>query len=308
MAIYATLPCVYPFFVYHSEGREKITDNGCSIVCSQHKCGTFNMLQAVDSYFKSAPDNIADEVKVTQCFPGDLLFFLNLEKMDMAIDFDYETAHTILMIRHPLDVVVSAYRFHLMSKESWLHETQENGLTYQEELQSMNRTHGLLYELTKGIAYQDTKRLLDFIDSPVSKNFQFLKLEQSKYSPFDFANDLSDALALRKDTIQSIIVEELAYEKFLKYKQLSPVDEEDVEEIRSVDRYGAEYPYEFSLHLECVHYEAFEEIFGLNTLRKIGYADSIAMYKADRFKKCGRKAKKKKRMPRKRKSKRSNDL
>jgi hypothetical protein len=300
------------YFIWHSQGEGKVAGEGCRLVCSQHKCGTFNMLQAVDAYHQSVPSLAGDEERMQECRTGDMAFFLNIEKMQKAVGFDYSQARGVLMIRHPLDMLVSAHRFHLMSKEAWLHVQQDNGLTYQEELQLMDKTAGIMHELTKGAPFQDLTRLLDFMESPAAEHLQRLKLETSKYSPVEFADQFSLAMGFDKERMRSIIVEDLAYEKFTAYKHLSSVDADLIEEIRQLDLHGAAYPYEFALHLECVHYEAFEELFGVKSLKILGYGDSIQMYKAARLEQCGPKTKKhkarrKKGGKKKKKSRRQDD-
>lgn len=241
----------------------------------------------MDRYFSFIPDVYSDESKLQDCFPGELSFFLNIQTMTSVINFDYSLARGVLMMRHPLDVLVSSHRFHLTAKEKWLLTLQDNGLTYQEELNTLSTSEGLLHELTKGPMHGDTKRLLGFLKTDAAQSLTRLKLEMSKYAPEEFSDALSDALGLDPKRMRSIVVEELSYENFQQYKHLSTVDNDLIDKIRRIDLHGAQYPYEFSLHLECVHYMAFEEHFGgINALRSLGYGDSVEMYNAAKRNQC----------------------
>ena len=296
------------YFVWHDGEYHNDDSKSCTVVCTQHKCGTYNLLQTMDRYHQTLPSVVPDHEPLPQCSNGDLAFFLNIKTMVPAVQFDYSQARAMLMIRHPLDVVVSSHRFHLTAGEKWLHVPQENGLTYQEELNTMNKTEGIMFEMTQGAAYLDTVRLLEFLESPEAAHFRLLKLEQSKYSPHDFADELALILGLDADKLRPIVVDELSYDKFREIKHLSPVDGELIEQIRGQELYGATYPYEFGLHLECEHYLAFEEIFGIKALRILGYGDSVKMYKAAKAKQCGTPAKKRKRRKRRRKSRAASEL
>jgi Sulfotransferase domain len=76
-----------------------------------------------------------------------------------ATDFDpamlggraYRGSH---MIRDPRDMAVSGYFYHLWSPEPWLHEPMPrfDGKTYQEHLNSLSKTEGLLAEIRRVLA------------------------------------------------------------------------------------------------------------------------------------------------------------
>lgn len=302
LALLASLTVGDCYFVWHDGDYRTDDGKSCTVVCSQHKCGTYNLLQAMDRYHQTLPSVVPDEEPMPQCSNGDLAFFLNIKTMVPAVGFDYSKARAMLMIRHPLDVVVSSHRFHLTAGEKWLHVPQENGLTYQEELNTMSKAEGIMFELTEGAAYLDTVRLLEFLESPEADYFHLLKLEQSKYSPHDFADELALTLGLDVERIRPIVVDELSYDNFQEIKHLSPVNRGLIEQIRGQELLGATYPYEFGLHLECEHYLAFEEIFGVKLLRTLGYGDSIKMYKTAKAKKCGIPARRRKRRKRRRRS------
>lgn len=280
--------CAYgeSYFVWHDQEFKSRDEKACSIICAQHKCGTYNVLQAMDRYYNFIPAVPSDDIKMRSCRTGDVAFFLNILTMQNVVNFDYSAARGVLMIRHPLDVLVSSHRFHLTSGERWLHVVQDNGLTYQEELNTMDKSEGIMHELMKGPAGKDTRTLLDWIASPASKYLTRLKLEKSKYSPEEFSNDLSKILGLDRDRMRPIIVDELSYDNFQQFKHLSPVDKDLIDQIKQQNLHGADYPYEFSLHLECAHYKAYEQLFGMDSLQVLGYGDSIGMYKAAKRKQC----------------------
>ena len=102
----------------------------------------------------------------------------------------FNHAKGIHAIRHPLDVICSAYRWHLVCDEPWCISTEHaiangirynfDGLTYQEKLKSLSPREGILFEL-KGRSYHaitdmykwnyDDKRFLNVRLEDVSANF-----------------------------------------------------------------------------------------------------------------------------------------
>ncbi len=49
----------------------------------------------------------------------------------------------IHIMRDPRDIIVSSYHYHLWTNELWAHIPDENGQTYQEKLQAVDKTEGL---------------------------------------------------------------------------------------------------------------------------------------------------------------------
>ena len=117
------------------------------IHCAHHRCGSVwldNVLHAVaDSFGLRYQKDTQDKLKKdTEVFMEDHSW----------IDFNslppYAATH---MIRDPRDIIVSAYFYHLWTKEVWAHVPREEhgGKTYQEYINSLDKEEGVLAEINR---------------------------------------------------------------------------------------------------------------------------------------------------------------
>ena len=123
----------------------------------------------------------------------------------------------IHVIRHPLEVICSAYRWHLMCNEPWCVSTEHamangvrynfDGLTYQQKLRSLSPRDGILFEL-RGRSYHaisdmyewnyDDNRFMNVrleevsasFDDTFSRIFSFLGLDVGQCVPIAAFHDL----------------------------------------------------------------------------------------------------------------------
>ena len=113
--------------------------------CCYHKVGTawfIRVLRSISRYYG---------LYFQRCIQSDLkrdtdVFMEYMSRVDESKLPQYVGSH---MIRDPRDIIVSAYFYHLWTKEEWAHIPRHtlNNLTYQEHLNSLDRDAGLLAEM-----------------------------------------------------------------------------------------------------------------------------------------------------------------
>lgn len=113
--------------------------------CCYHKVGTawfIRVLRSVARYYglKFQHDNQDNFKRNTD------VFLEHMSRIDTEKLPDYIGSH---MIRDPRDMIISAYFYHLWTKEEWAHIPRKSldGLTYQQHLNSFDREEGLLAEM-----------------------------------------------------------------------------------------------------------------------------------------------------------------
>ena len=76
------------------------------------------------------------------------LFFEDHSRIDKATLPPFLGSH---IRRDPRDLIVSAYHYHLWSKEPWLHAPREKlgGRTYQEHMRSLDPEDGVIFEMER---------------------------------------------------------------------------------------------------------------------------------------------------------------
>ncbi len=115
------------------------------IHCCYHKVGTAWFIRILRSTARYYGLNF-------QCSTQDELnrntdiFMEYMSRIDIDKLPDYVGSH---MIRDPRDMIISAYFYHLWTKEEWAHIPRKslNNLTYQQHLKSLNQEDGLLAEM-----------------------------------------------------------------------------------------------------------------------------------------------------------------
>jgi len=113
--------------------------------CCYHKVGTawfIRVLRTISRYYGLQ----------FQCCDQDYLkretdvFMEYMSRVNINKLPEYVGSH---MIRDPRDIIISAYYYHLWTKEEWAHIPRKslNNLTYQAHLNSLNQEEGLLAEM-----------------------------------------------------------------------------------------------------------------------------------------------------------------
>lgn len=113
--------------------------------CCYHKVGTawfIRVLRAICRHY-----GLQFQCSIQSELQRDTDIYMEyMSRVDMDKLPIYVGSH---MIRDPRDIVISAYFYHLWTKEDWAHIPRQslNGLTYQEYLKSLNQEEGLLAEM-----------------------------------------------------------------------------------------------------------------------------------------------------------------
>lgn len=121
------------------------SDQKLIVHCCYHKAGTawfIRILRSIARYYGlrfqcSTQDELNRDTDVFM----EYMSRINVDKLP-----DYIGSH---VIRDPRDMVISAYFYHLWTKEEWAHIPRKslNNLTYQQHLKSFNQEDGLLAEM-----------------------------------------------------------------------------------------------------------------------------------------------------------------
>ena len=92
--------------------------------------------------------------KADQLCAGTGVIFANHSQLDLDALGDFVGSH---MIRDPRDVVVSGYFYHLWTNESWAHvpSSEYDGQSFQQYLNSVNQSDGILAEINRFANYVD---------------------------------------------------------------------------------------------------------------------------------------------------------
>jgi hypothetical protein len=86
--------------------------------------------------------------------------FLSMQgKQDLAALGPYRGVH---VMRDPRDMIVSGYHYHKWTHETWVHRLDDNGESYQDKLNRLDKTTGLFLEIDHFIFYyRDTLEAWD---------------------------------------------------------------------------------------------------------------------------------------------------
>ncbi len=115
------------------------------IFACHHKVGT--------TWFHNILSHIAHEYHLNYqyCQQKDLtgdadIFFDDHSRMNVSLLENYRGVH---LIRDPRDVIVSGFHYHKWTAEEWANEPRSefNGLTYKEQLNSLDDKQGLIFEM-----------------------------------------------------------------------------------------------------------------------------------------------------------------
>jgi len=119
--------------------------------CCYHKVGTawfIRVLRTIARYYG---------LNFQRCIQSDLnrntdIFMEYMSRVDIEKLPDYVGSH---MVRDPRDMIISAYFYHLWTKEEWAHIPRKslNNLTYQTYLNSFDQEDGLIAEM-QGTSYE----------------------------------------------------------------------------------------------------------------------------------------------------------
>lgn len=165
--------------------RTPFTDesqNKLIVHCCYHKVGTawfIRVLRSIARYYG---------LNFQRCIQSDLnrntdIFMEYMSRIDTNKLPDYVGSH---MIRDPRDIVISAYFYHLWTKEEWAHIPRKslNNLTYQEHLNSFNKEDGLIAEM-QGTSQEVIQEMSDWnYNNPHFFEFKYEDLIQNEPAIF----------------------------------------------------------------------------------------------------------------------------
>jgi hypothetical protein len=94
---------------------------------------------------------------------GKAKLFLSMQgKQDLSALGPYRGVH---VMRDPRDMIVSGYHYHKWTHEIWVHRLDENGESYQDKLNRLEKSAGLFLEINHFIFfYRDTLEAWDMDD------------------------------------------------------------------------------------------------------------------------------------------------
>mmetsp|Transcript_1840 Transcript_1840/g.2919 ORF Transcript_1840/g.2919 Transcript_1840/m.2919 type:complete len:299 (-) Transcript_1840:113-1009(-) len=191
----------------------------------------------------------------------DYNFYYSLGYMDFYRRRDLLRDYKALVVtQHPLDLFTMRYR----KRVSYLEDKADflNGLSIRQYVENLNTTVSTLYDMTCGA---DSHVLLELIS---------------------LENNNTDIMFMRSIDIK--LSKRLSGKKITDFLGIDKTDWISVSSsvIGKVQRGTKHRPYNFPNVMSCIHYKHFEAIYGLNSLCKFGYGDSIDLYLADKKAKC----------------------
>lgn len=150
--------------------------------CCYHKVGTawfIRVLRTIARYYG---------LNFQQCTQNELkrntdIFMEYMSRVDLDKLPNHVGSH---MIRDPRDVIISAYFYHLWTKEEWAHIPRKslNNLTYQEYLNSFNQEEGLLAEM-RGTSQEVIKEMSSWnYNNPNFIEFKYEDIIQNEEKVF----------------------------------------------------------------------------------------------------------------------------
>lgn len=125
--------------------------------------------------------------------PSIRLFLSMHGNIDLPALDNYRGVH---ILRDPRDMIVSGYHYHKWTDEAWVHRRDENGESYQEKLNRVDRFTGLFMEIDHFIfIYRDILQVWDLSDSRILEvSYEALmgedrdRLYETMFAHLGFAN------------------------------------------------------------------------------------------------------------------------
>ncbi len=137
---------------------------GVLFVATHHK--------AMTTYFHAVLKALTDTLNIpfdhvnSQQPDSTAKIFLSMQgRQDFKALKPYRGVH---IMRDPRDMIVSGYHYHKWALEPWLHRVDENGESYQEKLNRVDKTAGLFLEIQHFIfMYRKTLEAWDLADPDI---------------------------------------------------------------------------------------------------------------------------------------------
>jgi hypothetical protein len=186
------------------------------------------------------------------------------------------------LVRHPLDIFISAMRYNKISIEPWLHELRPLGSlsknTFHNYLNTLSPDDGILLEMT--CSGTVTEMVETILRTRRQKNLKIFKLHHFKLSFLKTIQQLASHLQVDHQLLLTA-ASNSSYDNFMVLERNhSSIDEERSQQLRHI---SYEYPFE----LTCVHYYHFLRLHGLKSLLVTGFNDTIDEFFKNQKKACG---------------------
>lgn len=166
------------------------------------------------------------------------------------------------MVRDPRDMVVSAYFYHLWTKEVWAHIPRASlgGKSYQEYLCEFDQAQGLLVEM-KGVSYEVIKEMYDW--NYQNPNFIEIKYEDIIYNEEEYFYKIFKHYGFNQEAI--LKCQDIANRFSFKKKS-----KRELGQIKKNSHVRSGRPGQWRDFFDEEHKEQFKELFG-DVLIKLGY-------------------------------------
>ena len=175
----------------------------------------------------------------------------------------------IIVTRHPLDIFISAQRYHQKSDEPWLHKRRRflHDKTYQQYMNFISDSAGILVEMTCSPTVYDMISTIS--ETKYNKDIRVYRLDHFRTKYEETCRSLSRHLQLDENILLET-AQPFSYEKFVHS------DHSSVDATAALQR--KDKPYEFDSKLECIHYNHYEAIYGLRSLCAAGYGETTEQF------------------------------
>jgi hypothetical protein len=186
------------------------------------------------------------------------------------------------LVRHPLDIFISAMRYNKISIEPWLHQLSPiaslSNSTFHNYLNTLSPDDGILLEMTCSGTVSEMVEII--LRTRKQNNLKIFKLHHFKISFVQTIHQLAHHLQLDNRLLLRA-ARNSSYENFMILdRNHSSVNETRSQQLRHI---SYEYPFELS----CVHYYHFLRLHGLKALIVTGFNDTIDDFFMSQKKACG---------------------
>lgn len=127
----------------HRRNKGRSYDGPRLIVATHHKAMT-TYFNAVLRFFAYGCGLSYQKVLLSHPRDSAQVVLSNHGKLDFPALAPYRTIH---LMRDPRDMIVSGYHYHKWTYESWASRPDENGQSYQDKLNTLDKTTGLFLEI-----------------------------------------------------------------------------------------------------------------------------------------------------------------
>tara|TARA_R110000744_G_scaffold157499_11_gene273344 strand:- start:467 stop:1093 length:627 start_codon:yes stop_codon:yes gene_type:complete len=164
---------------------------------------------------------------------------------------------SVIVIRHPMEIIMSGVRYHQVSSEEWLHKPWQSpmgnpsGQSYSEIINGLSMDKKIIFEMENTAIFTIRRMLYDFT---YRENTLFFQLEEL----YDESNvrPLSKRIAKFSGLDENYLEKAIREAMSKKYNATTKV-----------------FAHTYKRHFKPVHYELFHKLFPSVTLEVLGYLE-----------------------------------